>query len=319
MRLSLFQPSRIIRAKASPRTATRIDKHFLDSDDPGKEAELERRLNEEFESPVNRFVFEIADPGYVATDLQRRQLTFYVTLLFLRSEARRKASRHTLEVSKMAVEKFLHNEKQLQTVVAKWNIDRMLSGKPFDRLITGEDVIGTAREMQSDLAAPDEAKKSYVRMIENAMRDVDHRLMTGQWKFLRTVPESPFVISDAPVVTWERRDSGMLSYGMGFHRANVEVFLPISPLICLHILPKVDRTRDVVPPSVEDLNAAQGAFAGRYCFASVNSPAINEVLQSAFGKAELGAKSFTVWHRNYDDSVYELLMNNGRFVEPPRL
>jgi hypothetical protein len=42
-------------------------------------------------------------------------------------------------------------------------------------------------------------------------------------------------------------------------------------------------------------------------------------MQQNFGKAKLGVTAFTVWHRNYDNTVYELLMNNGRWVEPPRL
>jgi hypothetical protein len=35
-------------------------------------------------------------------------------------------------------------------------------------------------------------------MLETAMLDVDEPLMTGKWNYLRTVPEHPFVISDAP-------------------------------------------------------------------------------------------------------------------------
>jgi len=319
LRLWRYEKGRAPFAKASPKTATRIDGHFWHPDDPAKETELETRLNDEFENPVNRFLFEIAQPGYVETGLHRQQLTFYVTLLFLRSEARRKASGHTLDVMRIAVEKFLNNERQLRTVAAKWSIDLLLSGKMRSGLVTPNDVIKVARSVQADTTAADEIRRSYVRTVEIAMSEVDERLMTGHWNYLRTEPGNPFVISDAPVVTWERLDNGLLSYGLGFHRPNVEVFLPISPLVCLHILPNVKRTRNVLPASVAAINAAQAAFASRYCFTNVNSLELDQVLQPAFGAAELGVKSFTVWHRNYDESIYDLLMNNGRFVPPPRL
>jgi len=319
LRLWRYKKGRTPYAKASPKTATRIDGHFWHPDNPTKETELETRLNDEFENPVNRFLFEIAQPGYVETGLHRRQLTLYVTLLFLRSEGRRKASGHNLEVSRMAVEKFLKNKRQLQTVAANWSIDLLLSGRLRSGLVTPNDVIRTTRSVQADMTLAEEIRRSYVRTLENAMQEVDERLLTGQWNYLRTVPESPFVISDAPVVTWERLVDGTLSYGLGFHRPNVEVFLPISPLVCLHILPNVERTRNVVPASVAEINAAQAAFASRYCFTNANNPELDQVLQPAFGMAELGVKSFTIWHRNYDESIYAILMNNGRFVPPPRL
>jgi len=319
LRLWRYEMSRTPYAKASPKTATRIDGHFWHPDNPSKERELETRLNDEFENPVNRFLFEVAQPGYVGTALHRKQLTLYVTLLFLRSEARRKASGHNLEVARMAVEKFLGNERQLQTVAAKWSIDLLLSGKLRSGLVTPDDVIRGTRLVQADTILAEDIRRSYVRTVEDAMQEADERLLTGQWNFLRTVPDNPFVISDAPVVTWERLVDGTISYGLGFHRPNVEVFLPISPLVCLHILPNVERTRQVVSASVPEINAAQAAFASRYCFTDRNIPELDQALQPVFGMAELGVKSFTVWHRNYDESIYAILMNNGRFVPPPRL
>ena len=242
-----------------------------------------------------------------------------MTLLFLRSEARRKGSSHTQEVRKIALETFLSNDHQIRTVAAKWSIDLLLSGVVRVGLVTREDVIQVARSVEAKVPEAVRARRSYVDLIERAMGEVDEHLMTGQWDYLRTVRENPFVISDAPVVTWERRTDGMISYGLGFHRPDVEVFLPISPLVCLHILPNVERTRPVISPSVDDINTAQAAFATRCCFTNIESPKINQVLQPAFGLAEIGVKSFTVWHRNYDDTIFEMLMNGGRFVPPPRL
>jgi hypothetical protein len=113
-----YEKDRAPYPNASPRSATQVPNHFSHPDDSSKEAEIERRLGREFESLVNDFLFEITRPGFSATDVQRRQLTLYVTLLFLRSEARRKASAHTQEVIRKSIDNFLSNESQLLTVVA---------------------------------------------------------------------------------------------------------------------------------------------------------------------------------------------------------
>src|SRR5581483_4824967 len=194
--------------KASPRTATRIDGHFSDPEDAAKEAELETRLNRDFEEPVNSFLFEITNPGFVPTAARRRQLTFYVTLLFNRSEARRKASTHLQKVVNHALNLFLTNETQVQTVAAKWSMDLLLSGRIRSGLVTREHVIASARAHAVGFSQAVRAQKSYVRTVEAAMSHIDDKLLAGEWNYIRTVPTHPFIISDAPVVTWERMPNG---------------------------------------------------------------------------------------------------------------
>ena len=55
----------------------------------------------------------------------------------------------------------------------------------------------------------------------------------------------------------------------------------------------------------------------RYCYTNVNSVAADRVVQEYAGDAELGVKSFTVWHRNYEQPFYELFMNGGKWIDPP--
>src|SRR5579863_5042899 len=105
--------------------------------------------------------------------------------------------------------------------------------------------------------------------IEKMMSELDRELFSGKWNDIRTVLTDPFIISDAPVVTWQRMHNGALSYGLGFHRADVEVLLPISPVVCLHILPDVERSRVARRPTVREVNAAQAAFAARSCFSNI--------------------------------------------------
>ena len=296
---------------ASPRSATRIPKHFSHPDDTSKEAQIERRLNDEFETPVNAFLFDITQPGFAATPLQRRQLTFYVTLLFMRSEARRKAAAHSQEIIRRSIDSFLSNEDQIMTVATCWSINEINRGN-HRTLFTRNMVVQMAREARHNTTLSIQEQRSYVDLIETSMQTVDGPMMSGEWKFLRTTPNKPFVIADAPVATWVRSAENKLSFGTGFHRADVEVVLPISPLTCLHILPAVERTRDVLQPTVEDINAAQAAFSSRHCFTNINSPELDHLLQPSFGCAEMGTKSFTLWHRNYDHTYYEMLLKDAR-------
>ena len=305
-RLWRYEKGRSPFPRVSPRTATRIEGHFSHPDDVGKEQELETRLNREFEDPVNNFLFEITDPNFRPTDKRRRQLTFYVTLLFMRSEARRKASDYVPDILERACELFTENESQVLTVVGKWTLD---IGGP---LLTTEQVVKFARDLAQKSRETRDPQRGYLGMIENAMSHLDEKIFGGEWKYIRTDPSDPFVISDAPVITWNRMSDGSLSYGGGFHRPDVEVILPVSPVVCLHIQPCVERSIQCHRPTVNEVNAAQAAFATRACFSNVNSQKINHAFQDNFGKGEIGVKTFTLWHR-VDTVIYEYRMaRDGR-------
>lgn len=303
-RLWRYEKGRFPYPKASPRTATRISGHFSDPENAARECELERRLNQEFEDPVNNFLFEIADPGFKLTDERRRQLAFYVQLLFVRSQARRAASTHLQDVFEHALERFITNEPQVLTVAAKWSLD-------LGRLATKKQVIEMARRCSGESFRIVNAQRSYVGMVEKMMSEADEPLFSGEWNYIRTVQAQPFTISDSPVVTWQRLPGDEFSYGLGFHRPEVEILLPISPLVCLHILPRVQRTYANRRPTVVEVNMAQAAFAAKCCFSNVESPQIDRIFQANFGRAEMGVKSFTVWHRNYDNAVYDILMSQS--------
>ena|ERR1035437_1252821 len=216
----------------------------------------------------------------------------------------------------MSLNLFLENETQVLTVAAKQSIDQLLSGRNRHGLLTKEHVIAALRASAAKYSTEVRAQTSYLNTIKRALSHIDDKLLAGEWNYIRTVPTDPFIISDAPVVTWERLPNGQFSLGMGFHRANVEALLPISPLVCLHIQPQVERTRPTIRPSTREVNVAQAAFAGRFCFSNIESTEIDQIVQENFGNAELGVKSFTVWHRNYETAIFDILMNDGRWVEP---
>jgi hypothetical protein len=99
--------------------------------------------------------------------------------------------------------------------------------------------------------------------------------------------------------------------------ADVEAVLPVSPTACLHILPAVQRTLRVVPPTPSEVNRAQGAFATQYCYAHKNDPQIDKDVRWQFGRAQIGVTAFSVGHRNYSDKMFEILMSSGASFRSP--
>jgi hypothetical protein len=139
----------------------------------------------------------------------------------------------------------------------------------------------------------------------------DQNLLLGSWCVLRTEPNDPFVIGDAPVVTWERTDRNRLMFGQGFGRPNVEILLPLCPTACLHVLPAVERTRPVMNPVTLEVNMAEASFATQHCFTSICNSKLDETLQVHFGKTRLGVNAFTLRHRDLTDTMYDILMNQN--------
>jgi hypothetical protein len=296
-------------SKASPESATIYDGYFADSRGGEIEARVETRLAHEIEDPVNQFIFQFLDPAFVLTDAQRRRMTRHVTLLFNRSMACRISTKHREEIKVHAVRQFLADEGQQATGAAQWNIDAYFNGMRLGSLITIDDMVRAVRRLTvfSDPASSEQ--ESYVTGIARFMTYFDEAMFYGDWRLVGTTRDNPFILSDAPVVTWDRKDSTGISHGIGFEEPNVEILLPVSPLTCLHILPRVQRTRPVVAPQVEEVNIAQAKFAHRGCFANQNKTEIDNVVQRHISTAKLGENAFTLWNRNYDNLVCDILMN----------
>jgi hypothetical protein len=317
-RLWRYEKGRPPYPKASPDTATRVEGHFVDPSDDEIEAAIERRLAYEIEDPVNQFIARFCDPKFAMTEGQRRKMTRYVTLLFNRSVARRNATKHLLEIRNSALNSFLSNEIQLATVAAHWSIDAFFKGLNFGRLLTTEDVRNAARRYLVTSPSGREAQEWYAQGTLRAIASFDGILFGGEWRLLPASPGEAFMLSDAPVVTWQRLASGEFNYGVGFHTLNVEVLLPVSPEMCLHILPQVQRTKSVASPTVTEINIAQASFATAACFANQNSREMDAIVQQYISSVKLGENAFTVLHRNYDNAIYEIIMDGARWAEPPR-
>ena len=315
-RLWRFEKDRSPYSKASPDRATRVEGHFADPNDSEIEAAIERRLAYEIEDPVNQFIARFCDPTFVMTEEQQLKMSRYVTLLFNRSIARRNATKHLLEIRNSALESFLSKDWQLATVAAHWNIDAFYKGLNFGRLLTTENVKNAARRYVVESTSGREAQEWYAQGTLRAIAGIDEALLGGEWRLLPAPMGEVFMLSDSPVVTWRRLASGKINYGVGFHTVDVEVLLPLSPKTCVHILPRVQRTGTAIIPTVTEINIAQASFAHSACFANQNSQEMDKIVQRYISSVKPGQNAFTVFHRNYDNTIYQILMSGGRWVPP---
>jgi len=191
-------------------------------------------------------------------------------------------------------------------------------GYQIDRPVNANDVRESAERMMATMQTKEHQQTAYCDSMERAMAFTDETMESGEWRVIQTDLDHPFVIGDAPVISWQRLDNGVLLYGMGFATPNVEIVLPIASTVCLQILPAVQRTLQVRQPSINEVNRAQAAFSTRYCYAHKNDPIVDQDLQSQFNRNRIGINSFSVRHRNYSDTMFELLMSGGSSFRAPR-
>jgi len=312
-RLWRYQKAKAPYGKAAPKTATRWDGHFADPVNAAKEARLEVELERKFEHPVNQFIEMIGYRTFVLQPSHIKALTGYLTMLFTRSRARRSASQGQADIMIDALRSLLSDEQRLSELIAKYTMDVIDRGLAV-RMVTREEVVAAIENTIAAHSDDDEAQRRYIQTVETMMDFADVNMLNGDWGIVHTEPDKPFVIGDAPVVTWERTENNVLSFGQGFGRPNVEVLLPISPTTCLHVLPRVPRTRRVRVPTTAEVNIAQAAFATEHCFSNVFSQEIDGILQPNFAKIRFGIDGFSVRHIDYKKVMFDILM--GRRHSP---
>lgn len=66
------------------------------------------------------------------------------------------------------------------------------------------------------------------------------------------------------------------------------------------------------------VNVGQAQFATQFCFANVCSETIDAALQPRFGHSRIGITAFSVGHRDFSNTMFDIIMNRGRWVEPSR-
>jgi hypothetical protein len=277
---------------------------------------LEQRLQREFEDPVNAFIETIGDSSFAWSAERVRVLTGYIRMLFNRSRARQHASKISVKTKTDAIRSVLADEKKIAALTNRHIASIIENGLaiPHGHWSPKEDVKRGLMRQIAQHSGPDEPQRDYIQAVETMMDFPDETMLHGGWAVLHTDPEHPFVIGDAPVVTWERTPHNTLYFGIGFARPNVEVFLPVSPTACICVTPRVERTRQVRMPSPVEVNMAQAAFSMQHCFTNLNSPELDVLLQPHFGKMRMGIDGFNTNHRDAGALLFNILMNQGEPV-----
>ena len=317
LRLWRYEKGKAPYGRATPKSATRWNGHFADPANAQREKEIEGRLEREFENPLNAFIDELQDVRFAFTPERVRLLTVYITMLFHRTRARRGASPLQQERMIAALRALRADGRRIEQLTVKHMTDYFLAGAP--RVVTPAEVIAAIDHAIASQSTTDAPQSRYLDTMENMMGFIDEFMRDGEWRILPTTLDNPFVIGDAPVVTWERDDQNTLVYGQGFARPNVEVILPVFRTTCLHILPRVQRTRPVVPPTVDEVNRTQAAFATQHCFTHIKSEHIDTVVQPVFSTVRLGIEAFTIHHLDAAAKLFDILMNQPPHQEPVQL
>ncbi len=310
-RLWRYQKGKAPYGRATPKSATRWEGHFADPANGSKEAELEERLEREFEHPVNQFLDVIGYRTFVLQPRQIKELTGYLTMLFTRSRARRAASQSEADFIIEAFRSLISDERKLSVLTGK--LMMLLVARGMDaRMVTREMVVGAIERQIAAHSDAQEPQRCYIQTVESMMRFPGDYTLYGDWFVIHADPAEPFVIGDAPVVTWERTKDNRLYFMRGFAQPNVEVFLPVSPTTCLHVLPGVLRSRPVLRPVTAEVNMAQAVFATEHCFTSIRSPELDAAIQPHFSKMRIGIEGFPVRHIGLKGVLFDFLMGKLR-------
>ncbi len=306
-RLWRYQKGQAPRGRVAPKAATRWDGHFANPANAATEFILEKQLERETEHPVNQFIETIGYRTFVLQQSHVRALTGYVTMLFNRSRARRAASQGHADIMIEAFRSLRSDQQRLSELIGKHTMDIVGHGSDV-RMVTREEVIAAIDSTIAAHSDADEPQRRYIQAVETMLKYRDEKMLNGAWNIIYAEPDKPFVIGDAPVVTWERNEKNLLNFGLGFGQPNVEVFLPVSPTTGLHILPTVVRTRRVITPTTDEVNMSQAMFATTYCFTNVRSDDLDAKLQTHFGKIRIGIEAFSVRHIDYKKLLFDILM-----------
>jgi hypothetical protein len=311
LRLWRYEAGRKPYWRASPETATAEEYHFSDPMDENRERVIEKRLASEVEDPVNKILNPLCSEGYEFRTEDKQNLTRYLQVMFHRSIVRRRFSAVLATDLESAFERFLANEQYVLTVLALWNIEAALSSKS-SRFYRKSDLERIFRRNLAKLRTDEAVQQRYVETVERSIESVDPVICRGDWDVIRTNGSDPFIISDTAFVSFRRDEKMQVHCGIGVHEQDAEIILPLSPLCCLHVRPKVTRTRQIVEPNARDINLSQIRAANRYCYADRKSSLIDGLMQQFHKTPVYGRDMYSVVHRDYAHQIFEMFMNTPR-------
>lgn len=179
-RLWQYQKGKAPWGRASPKSATRRQGHFAHPENAATEAELEERLEREFEHPVNQFIEAIGYRTFVLQPRHIRALTGYLTMLFNRSRARRAASPQQVDIMVQALKSLLSDEERLSALIGKLTMEIIRLGLDV-RMVTREEVVAAIEKNIAGHSDADEPQRRYIQTIETMIKFADQYMLNGDW------------------------------------------------------------------------------------------------------------------------------------------
>ncbi|MEW6145133.1 MAG: DUF4238 domain-containing protein [Thermodesulfobacteriota bacterium] len=103
-------------------------------------------------------------------------------------------------------------------------------------------------------------------------RDIYLQLMDMNWCLCRSQSDILYVTSDAPLVPLASRYDGLPQIGVGYGLRDVEVTMPISPTLCIHMSRKpLQKYRAVNKDFVKEINRRTSWNAEKMIISSIRS------------------------------------------------
>lgn len=310
LRLWRYQRGRDPYWDVSPSKATVVEGHFSDPRNSAREGTIETRLNQRFENPVHDFIDQLGFQTFVFGAHHASTLAPYITLLWHRSKARKAVTTLNSELSIESFEKLKTRNDLLERIAASWTLEKIGWGLRLNDPVGVAKVIENIDSLLTRFKDPSRVEIAYANTMDRLMEETDTTFDGARWDIVHTQPNNPFVIGEAPVVTWRRSQEGIPQYGVGFREPDVEVLLPVSPTACLHILPNVQRNHEVSLPKTFEVNAAEAAFA-EACYTNLCVESLNQHLQRYLGRATMGIDTYSIRHRDYVTAFAEHLIRGG--------
>ena len=169
----------------SPKTATRIEGHFADPANAKREAEMEARLNQEFENPVHQFLPLFRFQTFAPSRLQMRQMTRYITLLWNRSQNRRGGTKEQTAISIELTCGYIADERKLERIAGRWTMEMLRLGVKLDRAVSPAEVRESAEKMITTMQTEEHQQTTYVDSMERAMEVTEPALESGDWNVVQ--------------------------------------------------------------------------------------------------------------------------------------
>lgn len=285
-RLWRYERGRTPLPSRSPKSETRVKGYFHRPSDFSFEQTFERKIAEDIEHHVHAMLDDLRSPLFAFTYATQMRLARYMLLLFSRSGGGRTIARAQLKKSSSELRQLASDQSFVQELAE-------LYSQGTGSLVTCGQVVQFLEMSARKQGNEKGDQEAFTEFVERWSVIEEEQFALGRWDILNTREDRPFVLTDTPVMSWSRKGHGEPSVGVGLFRSDAEVFLPVSPQNCIHLLPLANRDLYTEKPSTGQINSLMVRTMARYAYSSRFVPQINELVQSQGATLRVGQDCFT--------------------------